>query len=111
MPGQILGLALITKPSLNIYLRRGACSGGHRVAWTTATRIPIRIFCATRAAHLGSYKDMLVDLRVDSFVESVCNRWKFDTVDDKVGTALSLVYSTSKPILYVGVGQKYPNLK
>jgi signal recognition particle receptor subunit alpha len=36
---------------------------------------------------------------------------KFDTVDDKVGTALSLVYSTSKPILYVGVGQKYPNLK
>lgn len=36
---------------------------------------------------------------------------KFDTVDDKVGTALSLVYATSKPILYVGVGQKYPNLK
>ena len=33
------------------------------------------------------------------------------TVDDKVGTALSLVYSTGKPILYVGVGQKYPNLK
>ena len=36
---------------------------------------------------------------------------KFDTVDDKVGTALSLVYTTSKPILFVGVGQKYPNLK
>eukprot|EP00919_Chromeraceae_sp_WS-2016_P037228 GHVR01088594.1.p1 GENE.GHVR01088594.1~~GHVR01088594.1.p1 ORF type:complete len:114 (+),score=9.30 GHVR01088594.1:4281-4622(+) len=36
---------------------------------------------------------------------------KFDTVDDKVGAALSLVYSTSKPIIYVGVGQKYPNLK
>ena len=36
---------------------------------------------------------------------------KFDTVDDKVGTALSLVYSTGKPIIYVGVGQKYPNLK
>lgn len=36
---------------------------------------------------------------------------KFDTVDDKVGTALSLVYSTSKPILFVGVGQRYPNLK
>ena len=32
-------------------------------------------------------------------------------MDDKVGTALSLVYSTGKPILYVGVGQKYPNLK
>ena len=36
---------------------------------------------------------------------------KFDTVDDKVGTALSLVYATSKPILYGGVGQRYPNLK
>lgn len=36
---------------------------------------------------------------------------KFDTVDDKVGTALSLVYSTGKPIIYVGVGQKYQNLK
>jgi signal recognition particle receptor subunit alpha len=36
---------------------------------------------------------------------------KFDTVDDKVGAALSLTYSTGKPIIYVGVGQKYPNLK
>ena len=36
---------------------------------------------------------------------------KFDTVDDKVGAALSLTYSTGKPIVYIGVGQKYPNLK
>jgi signal recognition particle receptor subunit alpha len=36
---------------------------------------------------------------------------KFDTVDDKVGTAVSMCYSTSKPILYVGVGQKYQNLR
>jgi signal recognition particle receptor subunit alpha len=36
---------------------------------------------------------------------------KFDTVDDKVGAALSLTYSTGKPIIYIGVGQKYPNLK
>ena len=36
---------------------------------------------------------------------------KFDTVDEKVGAALSLTYITGKPILFVGVGQKYPDLK
>ena len=29
---------------------------------------------------------------------------KFDTVDDKVGASISLVYSTGKPIVFVGVG-------
>jgi signal recognition particle receptor subunit alpha len=36
---------------------------------------------------------------------------KFDTVDEKVGTALNMVYTTGKPIIFVGVGQKYPHLK
>jgi len=36
---------------------------------------------------------------------------KFDTVDKKVGASISMVYSTGKPIVFVGVGQKYPNLK
>jgi len=30
---------------------------------------------------------------------------KFDTVDEKVGTALNMVYTTGKPIVFVGVGQ------
>lgn len=29
---------------------------------------------------------------------------KFDTVDDKVGTAITMTYSTGKPILFVGIG-------
>ena len=29
---------------------------------------------------------------------------KFDTVDDKVGTAINMVHSTGKPIVFVGVG-------
>jgi len=29
---------------------------------------------------------------------------KFDTVDDKVGAAISMTYSTGKPILFCGVG-------
>ena len=36
---------------------------------------------------------------------------KFDTVDDKVGAALTMVHTTGKPIVYVGTGQKYTNLK
>ncbi|KAH7650244.1 Srp101p signal recognition particle receptor alpha subunit [Cryptosporidium bovis] len=36
---------------------------------------------------------------------------KFDTVDDKVGAALSMVYTTGQPVIFVGTGQKYFNLK
>lgn len=36
---------------------------------------------------------------------------KFDTVDNKVGAALSMVYSTGQPVIFVGTGQKYFNLK
>mmetsp|Transcript_47419 Transcript_47419/g.34703 ORF Transcript_47419/g.34703 Transcript_47419/m.34703 type:complete len:115 (+) Transcript_47419:869-1213(+) len=36
---------------------------------------------------------------------------KFDTVDDKVGTALNMVYTTGKPIVFVGVGERYPHLR
>jgi len=36
---------------------------------------------------------------------------KFDTVDEKVGTAISMVYSTGQPIVFVGVGQKYSDLR
>nr|CCA22298.1 signal recognition particle receptor subunit alpha [Albugo laibachii Nc14] len=36
---------------------------------------------------------------------------KFDTIDDKVGAAVSLVYKTGQPIMFVGTGQKYTHLK
>ena len=36
---------------------------------------------------------------------------KYDTVDDKVGAALSMVYVTGQPIVFVGTGQKYPHLR
>eukprot|EP00397_Hematodinium_sp_SG-2012_P017667 GEMP01018076.1.p1 GENE.GEMP01018076.1~~GEMP01018076.1.p1 ORF type:complete len:588 (+),score=166.88 GEMP01018076.1:26-1789(+) len=36
---------------------------------------------------------------------------KYDTVDDKVGAALSMVYVTGQPVVFVGTGQKYPNLR
>ena len=36
---------------------------------------------------------------------------KFDCVDDKVGTAVSMVHKTGQPIMFVGTGQKYTHLR
>lgn len=36
---------------------------------------------------------------------------KFDTVDDKVGAAISMTYITRKPIVFIGVGQNYDDIK
>ena len=36
---------------------------------------------------------------------------KFDCVDDKVGTAVSMVHRTGQPIMFVGTGQKYTHLR
>lgn len=36
---------------------------------------------------------------------------KFDTIDDKVGAALSMSYKSGAPIVFVGTGQKYTHLR
>ncbi|XP_026330666.1 signal recognition particle receptor subunit alpha [Hyposmocoma kahamanoa] len=36
---------------------------------------------------------------------------KFDTIDDKVGAAVSMTYITGQPIVFVGTGQTYTDLK
>jgi len=36
---------------------------------------------------------------------------KFDTIDDKVGSAISMTYISGQPIVFVGTGQTYPDLK
>ncbi|GAA5904234.1 signal recognition particle receptor subunit alpha [Sporobolomyces salmoneus] len=36
---------------------------------------------------------------------------KFDTIDDKVGAALSMTYTTGQPIYFVGCGQTYSDLR
>ena len=36
---------------------------------------------------------------------------KFDTIDDKVGAAISMAYTTGRPIMFVGTGQTYKDLK
>ena len=36
---------------------------------------------------------------------------KFDTIDDKVGASISMVYSTGQPIVFLGTGQHYSDLR
>ena len=36
---------------------------------------------------------------------------KFDTIDDKVGASLTLVFETGHPIVFLGVGQHYRDLR
>jgi signal recognition particle receptor subunit alpha len=36
---------------------------------------------------------------------------KFDTIDDKVGAAISMTFTTGQPIMFVGCGQQYSDLK
>ncbi|GFO45885.1 signal recognition particle receptor subunit alpha-like [Plakobranchus ocellatus] len=36
---------------------------------------------------------------------------KFDTIDDKVGAAISMTYTTGQPIVFVGTGQTYSDLR
>lgn len=36
---------------------------------------------------------------------------KFDTIDDKVGAAVSMAYTVGAPVLFVGTGQHYTDLK
>lgn len=36
---------------------------------------------------------------------------KFDTIDDKVGAALSMTYTTGQPIFFIGTGQTYTDLR
>ncbi|KAK6022795.1 SRP54-type protein, GTPase domain protein, partial [Ostertagia ostertagi] len=36
---------------------------------------------------------------------------KFDTIDDKVGAAVSMAYITGQPIVFVGCGQTYKDLR
>ncbi|KAL3310392.1 hypothetical protein Ciccas_011042, partial [Cichlidogyrus casuarinus] len=36
---------------------------------------------------------------------------KFDTIDDKVGAAISMAYISGQPIVFVGTGQTYTDLR
>ncbi|KAH6594818.1 hypothetical protein BASA50_006292 [Batrachochytrium salamandrivorans] len=55
---------------------------------------------------LRDFSGMRVPRQIDGMILT-----KFDTIDDKVGAALSMTYTTGKPILFVGTGQTYTDLR
>ncbi|KAI8799275.1 SRP54-type protein [Cladochytrium replicatum] len=57
-------------------------------------------------AALKDYSGLDQPRQIDGIILS-----KFDTVDDKVGAALSMTYITGQPILFVGTGQTYTDLR
>ncbi|CAL4187266.1 unnamed protein product, partial [Meganyctiphanes norvegica] len=54
------------------------------------------------ANHSNSQKPQMIDGIVLT---------KFDTIDDKVGAAISMTYITGQPIVFVGCGQTYTDLR
>mmetsp|Transcript_3090 Transcript_3090/g.18988 ORF Transcript_3090/g.18988 Transcript_3090/m.18988 type:complete len:526 (-) Transcript_3090:7761-9338(-) len=63
---------------------------------------------------LCKFNERLVDLSVEYGTKQVIDGivlTKFDTIDDKMGAALSMVYTSQAPIVFVGCGQTYTDLK
>ena len=56
---------------------------------------------------LSKFNRALIDLSTDEDPRSIDGivLTKFDTIDDKVGAAISMTYTTGKPIMFVGTGQ------
>ncbi|CAM6128802.1 unnamed protein product [Calypogeia fissa] len=62
---------------------------------------------------LTKFNQSLVDLSTKStprLIDGILLT-KFDTIDDKVGAALSMVYVSGAPVVFVGCGQTYTDLK
>jgi signal recognition particle receptor subunit alpha len=63
---------------------------------------------------LSKFNERLSDLATDAKKRRVIDGVvlsKFDTIDDKVGAALSMVYTSGAPVMFVGCGQTYTDLK
>jgi len=62
----------------------------------------LKAFNQALADHSGQENPRLIDGIVLT---------KFDAIDDKVGAAISMTYTTGQPIVFVGTGQTYSDLR
>lgn len=63
---------------------------------------------------LSKFNSRLADLAAEAGTTRLIDGivlTKFDTIDDKVGAALSMVYTSGAPVMFVGTGQTYTDLK
>ncbi|EKM55619.1 uncharacterized protein PHACADRAFT_121298 [Phanerochaete carnosa HHB-10118-sp] len=79
-----------------------ALVGNEAVDQLTKFDRALRDFSAASGYGGGSAKERGIDGMIVT---------KWDTVDDKVGAALSMTYVTGQPIIFVGCGQTYTDLR
>lgn len=62
---------------------------------------------------LTKFNQALIDYQVGASARLIDGivLTKFDTIDDKVGAAVSMVYTTGQPIVFIGIGQTYMDLR
>jgi len=63
---------------------------------------------------LATFNARLADLAADEARTRVIDGillTKMDTIDDKVGAALSMAHASGAPVLFVGTGQRYEDLR
>jgi len=81
------------------------CESGSEIRWTVITVYAEVEFAESWAV----WKNVLVPYTsrlIDGIVLTM-----FDAIDDKVGAAVSMAYTTGQPIAFVGVGQTYMDLR
>ena len=75
---------------------------------------PQHIFMGAGVNQLVTFNKRLADLsppgQQPRLIDGVLVT-KFDAIDDKVGAVLSMAYSSGAPIMFVGCGQTYVDLK
>jgi signal recognition particle receptor subunit alpha len=62
---------------------------------------------------LTKFNEALVNLSSETVPRTIDGivLTKFDTIDDKVGAAISMTYASGAPIVFVGVGQQYRDIR
>ncbi|KIP09560.1 hypothetical protein PHLGIDRAFT_311154 [Phlebiopsis gigantea 11061_1 CR5-6] len=83
-----------------------ALVGNEAVDQLTKFDRALRDFSAASGGAYGSGGGSGKERGIDGMIVT-----KWDTVDDKVGAALSMTYVTGQPIVFVGCGQTYTDLR
>ncbi|KWU41085.1 P-loop containing nucleoside triphosphate hydrolase protein [Rhodotorula sp. JG-1b] len=98
-------LIAVNQPDKIIFVGE-ALVGNEAVDQLTKFNRSLRDFSARGSAGSGAGKGKGEGRGVDGMILT-----KFDTIDDKVGAALSMTYVTGQPIYFVGTGQTYSDLR
>jgi len=81
-----------------------------RSAWRCAPAAHLSMLFVIAIARSAEWRVVRSTQTVPRLIDGVVLT-KFDTVDEKVGAALSMVYESGAPIMFVGCGQTYTDIR